>query len=129
MGEKKNLLTLYFPVAALGGLLLIVISLVILLQMLFTLIFGTSNNRSYMGPPPAPREYIGELENKRELTGSQKENLIKWERDYKRWQKDVEKGYQIPWKDQLNIALPFLIIGVPIFIYHLRIIKKQGNDE
>jgi uncharacterized protein YpmS len=129
MTDKKNLLTLYFPVAALGGLLLIVISLIILLQMLFILILGTSNNRGYMSSPPAPREYIGELENKNELTGSQKEALNEWERDYKRWQKDVKKGYQIPWRDQLNIALPFLIIGVPIFIYHLRIIKKQGNDE
>jgi len=122
----KSARKFYFAVASLGSLLLVVISLVSLLQLgIATLLKTQSQNMG--NQPPNPQSYTGDILKGGELTRSQRESMADWQTDYTKWRKEQR---DFDWatnakKEQIAMSLAFFLVGLPIFIYHIRFVKKE----
>lgn len=125
----KSARKFYFTVASLGGLLLIVIATVSVLQLGITTLLKTQR-QDFKTAPPEVTPYVGDLTDKEGLTTAQKEAIEDWQKDYDKWRQE-QKNFD--WntnakKEQLAMSLSFLIVGLPIFLYHVRFVRKD-NDE
>lgn len=62
------------------------------------------------------------------LTTEQKENISTWETNYKTWQENKNSPNAGWLRDAIN-AFSFLIIAIPFFIIHFRIVQKDAKKE
>lgn len=143
---KKGLIirSLYFYLASLITLAIVVGSLVFLINLgLKTWVFPEADygSVSYLGPPPGL--YLeqptaqGEskpiltgqgltCEDKCTLTDTQKTSIGNWQTNYKSWVEAKANPGPRRLRDMVA-ALSFLIVALPFFIIHFRIVQKDAK--
>lgn len=122
----KSAKKFYFTVASLGGLLLMIIATVSMLQLGISSLLGIKR-QDFNTQPPEVKSYVGDLTEKEGLTEDQKVSIEEWQKDYDEW-RDEQKNFD--WdtnarKEQLAMSLSFLIVGLPVFLYHVRFVRKE----
>ena len=125
----KNGKSLYYSLASLGGLLLLVISVVSLLQLGFSELLNNPKQPSYSQPPDL-QSYVGEVKDSGDLTAAQLQSLEEWQKDYDEW-RDEQKNFD--WeesanKGQISFSLAMLLVGLPIFLVHLTALRRENNS-
>lgn len=122
--QKFDWKTLYFVLASLLGLALIVTGLVTGVNTaLTTWVFPVKSYPEVRPLEPVflqTEKEIGKLQESDELTAEQKESLAQWQEDYKRWQ-EQESNYDYEAENRkrsLANAIALVIAGVPVFAFH-----------
>jgi len=132
---------IYFYLVSLIGLILIVISIGQLVSLgLKTWVFTSADGDRYMSRPPAiyleqsyelkTAENLIECSEKCSLTNEQKTALDNWTKDYKYWQeneKDQSKYIKANRQRDAVRGISMLIVGIPLFWLHWRIIRKKNK--
>ena len=123
--KSFSLIQLYFVLATLTGLILIIVGSVTLVRMGLDKVVGVKPYPNFSAPYPPNSD----LKNASEAaTVSQKQALAQWEQEYAQWQEET-KGYdqvdqQI--KRDLTQALAMMLVGAPVFLVHSpRLFKKH----
>ncbi|MEK7494124.1 MAG: hypothetical protein AAB630_03135 [Patescibacteria group bacterium] len=139
---KKNTLirTIYLYTFSLVGLVLVVIGGVRFVDMglkawVFTKADEEQRMWSKQPPMPAiPEKRIetavkeGKTEN---LTDEEKTAMSEWLVAYATWKAQQEKFDPITSQRQRESAgaLSFILVGLPLYLYHWRVIKREKNEE
>jgi len=115
------------------GLVLIIIGAVGLINLGLQLtLFRSSLENRYSSPPPEPY-FLKNVElskEKIELTEEQRVALKQWETDYKNWQENQKNiGYLPYFSENLSRDIALLIVGLPLYMYHWNLIKKDEQKE
>lgn len=138
--------TIYLYIFALLGLVLITIGTVNFVQMgLKTYVFTKAEqdralyDKRPVAMPIAPEKIAkidenGEpIEAKQtvELTESEQKAINNWIEDYNEWKEKSEKIDSVIAKRHEDAAnnLALILIGLPLYLYHWRIIKKETKDK
>ncbi len=121
----KNAKAIYISFASLCGLFLIIIGCIGLLQLALSIYFHTPQSK-YQYQPPMMQSYDIDFNNINGLTSSQIKALIEWQKDYEMWRKEQN---EFDWNkknknDALIFSLAMLIVGLPIFIVHIRLMNN-----
>ncbi|MDP2906354.1 MAG: hypothetical protein Q8O03_00275 [Nanoarchaeota archaeon] len=140
MENKPTIRMIYLYIFAMLGLVLIVIGGVRFLDMgLKAFIFtqADAEQRIMNKMPPytsiSVEKYATQAEagEKIEVTAEEKAMIVQWNRDYKNWQESSAKIDYVTSNRQrsasLNLAL--IIIGLPLYLYHWGIIKKETKAK
>ncbi len=139
MTNKHSLIrTIYLYLFALIGLILLVIGSVNFINMgLKAYVFtkAEQEERLYKMTPPMPEriDQVKEIaQNKEvELTDDQLYSIKSWLIDYETWKERSEKVDPITSQRHrdASINLSMIIVGLPLFLYHWRIIKKETKNK
>lgn len=80
--------------------------------------------------PSTPVEEAKIAKDKCNLTDAQKAGLGKWIKDYETWQEEQKKiDYVRADRERRTVTdIGFLAVGIPLFIIHFRIIRKEKNE-
>ena len=130
---------IYYSFASLGALLMIVIgSFAIINGAMTKYVFkqGPQSQVEMAGIPPLPlndTKAISDLTLREDLSKADKEAIEAWLKDYKNWQdtvKNQKMNVYDPLYSQLNFGFSMLIIGVPLFVFHIRhIIRDEKTAD
>ena len=126
--HRPFLIQIYFVVATLIGLILIVMSSVALAQLGLKTLLGVKDYPNFRSPTPVLEKYPGQAElQEEELTETQKVKLVEWEKEYDAWKME-EKAYDS--EDQakrreIATSLAMLIVGIPVFLIHAPYVFKK----
>src|SRR3989344_552451 len=122
MKEKYPLIRkIYLYVFSFVGLLLVVIGLVRLLDLgLKVYVFKKADNYVYYPPTPTRIEKDGTA---RELT---EEEQTKYKKEQEEAQKQQIEAQR---QSTASNSLAMIIIGIPLFIYHWKIINKESREN
>ena len=138
--------TIYLYLFTLIGLVLITIGSVNLINLgLKRFIFTKADQElNYNLRPPLPvmiegktateEDLISAMEKcqeKCDLTLEQKQQIASWLKDYKIWQDQESKFDYLAQQRQreFSLALSLIIVGLPLYLYHWTIIKKETKEE
>ena len=142
---KKNSLirTIYLYIFSLLGLVLLVIGGVRFINMgLKALIFTQADEEARLmhdQVPPFPN-FISDSEENKEtlqkgeevcLSVKEKTMLSHWLADYQKWQEHHSKIDFVAVKRQkdASINLALILVGLPLYLYHWQVIKKETKEE
>lgn len=122
-----SLIQLYFVLASLTGLILMIIGSVSIIKIGADKLIGVQPYPEFSTPyPPTLQEYQGKTTEA--VTESQKVALADWEKNYSEWQvaqKDYNQEEQRIKRD-LAQALSMIAVGIPVFWIHApRIFKEK----
>ncbi|OGD24014.1 hypothetical protein A2Z10_02110 [Candidatus Azambacteria bacterium RBG_16_47_10] len=139
---KKNTLIriIYLYTFSLVGLVLVVIGGVRFVDMgLKAWVFTQADEEQRMWQKQPPMPVItekrvetavkeGKIEN---LTEDEKMAMEQWLISYGTWKEQQEKFDPITSQRQREAAgaLSFILVGLPLYLYHWRIIKREKNEE
>ncbi|MBW7955725.1 hypothetical protein H3C66_03240 [Patescibacteria group bacterium] len=131
-GSRPWFIQIYFVVATLIGLLLIVISSVTLVQLGLKEALGVKEYPSFRAPyPDLGERYPGEKTiDSTELPADQQARLEEWGRQYDAW-KVEEAAYDSEDQErrrQIATSLAMLIVGVPVFGLHAPHVFKRKQS-
>jgi len=144
---KQSLIrTIYLYIFTLLGLVLVTIGSVNLINLtLKTFIFTKADQElDYNMRPSLPimmegktvteDDFISAMEkcqDKCDLTSEQKTQIASWLQDYKVWQEQESKfDYTTQQRQrEFSIALSLIIVGLPLYLYHWGVIKKETGKE
>ena len=125
----------YYYLFALVGLVLVVISLVNGINLVLKMtIFQQADldTYSYQKQPPTPaslERQAADLENNKELNlkETDKQEIQNWLADYRAWKEQQAKIDPIVAQRQREAsnAIAMLIIGLPLFLFHFLMIRKE----
>lgn len=127
--------TLYLYLFALIGLILIAIGSVRLVDMALrvTLFTGADAEQRIASPPPAPpvriEEARAEAAGDSALTPDERAQLRTWLEERDVWEDEwraVDRVRARRHRDAAN-ALAFLIVGLPLYLYHWRTIRRESR--
>lgn len=132
--------TIYLYLFALVGLALLISGAYQLVDLgLKTYIFTQADKEAPLSPQPIylkdpERTQIEELKvcaDKCQLTEQQKQQIDNWLSDYDRWQKEQKDfDYRTSSRQrQASNALAMIIVGLPVWLYHWSIIKKDQKRK
>lgn len=119
--SSSFLVQIYFVLASLLGLMLVVMGSVNVVQLGLKEILGVKEYPYFSAPYPAVEKFPGETAiDETELTDEQRQKWAEWETEYDAW-KQAEKEFNR--QDQqtrrdLVTALAMLIVGIPVFAIH-----------
>ena len=138
---KSIIARIYFYVVSLIGLMMIVIPTANLIQLgLKTWVFKNADANMQgvaMMPyaivekyPPSPTDAAEISRDKCNLTDAQKAGLDEWIKDYKAWEEKQGKiDYALAERERSAVTnIGFLAVGIPLFIIHFRILRKERNE-
>lgn len=122
MNEKYPLIRkIYLYLFSFVGLLLVVIGLVRLLDLgLKVYVFKKADNYVYFPQTPTRLEKDGTT---RELTEKEQEKYKKEQEEAQKQQVEAQR------QSTASSSLAMIIIGLPLFIYHWRIINKESKES
>lgn len=139
---KKNTLirTIYLYTFSLVGLVLVVIGGVRFVDMgLKAWVFTQADEEQRMWSKQPPMPVItekrietavkeGKIEN---LTNEEKTAMEQWLASYADWKTKQETFDPITSQRQREAAgaLSFILVGLPLYLYHWRVIKREKNEE
>lgn len=137
MAQKHSLIrTIYLYLFALVGLALLITGTVRFLDMgLKAFVFTHAEDqekiqRGYYSTPPIS---ISRLENYKESEELNREEIVvlkEWLADYETWQAEEEKIDYLTSKRHrdasTNVAV--LLVGLPLYLYHWRIIRREAKN-
>ena len=137
--EKHPLIRkIYLYVASFLGLVLVVIAGVQLVNLGLKVYVFTQIDRqesSYQKMPPAGpflAEKVGVLSGATapaQLTEEERTAMKSWLESYKSWQEE-QKSFDLVTANRqrdASISLALLIIGLPLYFYHWRVVKKESK--
>ncbi|NQV00759.1 MAG: hypothetical protein HQ537_01365 [Parcubacteria group bacterium] len=138
--EKKThypvIRTIYLYLFALVGLTLMVIGLVRFVDMgLKAYVFTKAEDeqRLYDLKPPTPYELerVMEINDSGELSEEQKDVVERWLEDYEEWIEQSEDFDAVTARRHRNAStnLSMILIGLPLFFYHWRIIQRETKKK
>lgn len=134
--SKFTIRKIYLYLFSLVGLILIIMGSVGLINLGLQLTFFRDALEYKYGYVQLPYPYFlddlkfDETINKIELTNEQKQSLERWKNDYENYKQKAEKIGYIPYiADTLTRSIALLIVGIPIYIYHWGVIKREHNKE
>lgn len=135
--KRNNLIRIiYLYLATLIGLVLIIIGAVNFINMgLKTFIFTKAEEdqryRYEMMTPGSPISNIERLEEDERLSEEEIELIKMWLGDYKDWKERTSKiDYVIINRHRdASINLALILVGLPLYIYHWRIIGKEFKSK
>ncbi len=132
--------TIYLYLFAVLGLVLLTIGGVQFINLGLKMTIFKKADADFVSRPPAlmvtPSKTVGEedfisaiekCEEKCELTEDQQAQVASWLADYKVWH-DEQKGVSYATQNrqrQASMALALLIIGLPLYLYHWGVIKRE----
>ena len=139
---KKNTLirTIYLYTFSLVGLVLVVIGGLRFVDMgLKAWVFTKADEEQRMWQKQPPMSAItekrtetavkeGKIEN---LTAEEKTAMSEWLVAYANWKTQQEKFDPITSQRQREAAgaLSFILVGLPLYLYHWRVIKREKSEE
>lgn len=142
--EKKSSIirSVYFYLTSLVTLSIVVGSSVFLLNVVFkSWVFPDAESVYNRLGPPSSLYLISETDNRTEpsseiitcdeecsLTSVNNDNIEGWATEYKIWQESKDNPMADIY-DELAAALSFLIIALPFFIIHFRIVQKDAKKD
>lgn len=138
--EKHSLIrTIYLYLFALLGLVLLVIGGVGFVNMglrAFVFTKADQEQRLYNKQPPSSALPIEKLQSLNQqgdikLSESEKQALDQWLTDYKNWQQDYSKLDPVTSQRHRDAStnLAMILIGLPIYLYHWGVIKKESRSS
>jgi len=135
--KRNNLIRIiYLYLATLIGLVLIIIGAVNFINMgLKTFIFTKAEEDQRYGyeimTPGPPIRNIEKLEEDERLSEEEIELIKMWLSDYKDWKERTSKiDYVIINRHRdASINLALILVGLPLYIYHWRIIRKESKNK
>ncbi|MEO8582024.1 MAG: hypothetical protein ABI425_05640 [Patescibacteria group bacterium] len=124
--SRPLLVQIYFVLASLIGLILIVISCVNISRLALNEVLGV---RDYPESPPYlykdPNLATTPPEN---VTAEERQNFDQWQKDYTDWQqkqKDYNSSDQNR-RRQIAESLAMLVVGIPVFAFHAPYVFKRA---
>ena len=136
MGKHSLIRTIYLYLFACLGLVLLTIGGVRFLDMgLKAFVFTKAEQEQrYDTKLPflvCPVEKIEELQDKEGLTEEEKTAIQQWLVEYQNWQ---ERGPEVSYVTarrhrDASLNLSLILIGLPLYFYHWRIIKKETKNK
>lgn len=133
--------TVYLYTFSLLGLVLVIIGTVRVLDMgLKALVFKQADeqDRIWEKQPPYPARFaslpndvkllLGQGEGEGvALSDEQKREILAWLEEYKSWRERQENFDPVRSRRERDAAnsTAFIIVGVPVFLYHWRVIKRE----
>jgi len=74
---------------------------------------------------------IEKCQEKCDLTSEQKQQIASWLKDYKIWQEQEKQFDYLAQQRQreFSLALALIMVGLPLYLYHWTIIKKETREE
>ena len=136
MNKHSLVRTIYLYLFALLGLVLLTIGSVRFVDMgLKTFVFTKADDqqRYYESAMPMPYQLqrVEKLADDEELTDTEKEQIKLWLADYekaKEKKENIDPVIARRHRDaSMNLAL--ILIGLPLYLFHWRIIRKEGRKE
>ncbi|MCX8094717.1 MAG: hypothetical protein N3D74_00795 [Caldisericia bacterium] len=134
--SKLTLRKIYLYLFSLVGLTLIIIGTVgfINLGLQLTLFKEALEYKYGVYQPPYPYWLEGiklnETIEKIELTDEQKKALLQWQTEFERYQEKAKSMGYLPYvADSFTRNLAMLIVGIPVYLYHWGLIKKEHKEE
>ena len=137
MIKKYSLVrTIYLYLFALVGLALLITGAVRFLDMglkmfIFTKAEDPENiQRMYYSGSPIPVSRLEKYEESEELTENEITTLKNWLAEYEEWQKEEAKIDYVASSRQREASsnLAMLLVGLPLYLYHWRIIRKETKN-
>lgn len=126
--SRPFLVQIYFVLASLIGLVLIVISGVNVSRLVLNEVLGVKEYPSFGAPYPAFKDPGAVTATPEGLTEEQKRSVEQWQKDYDEWQQK-EKEYNTEDQNrrrQIAESLAMLIVGIPVFAFHAPYIFKRA---
>lgn len=134
--QKKSVIrTIYLYLFALVGLTLLIIGCVGFVNMalkVFVFTQADAEQEFYNTQPPTPYGIEGiKCLNNTNISNDQKLGLEQWLNDYKLWQEKQKTFDYVTTKRHKDAArnLAFIIIGLPLFLYHWSIIRRETKNR
>lgn len=134
--SKFTLRKIYLYLFSLVGLTLIIIGAVGMINLGLQLTFFRKALEFRYGAYQPPYPYflegvnLKEVTEKIELTEEQKKSLIQWQTEFENYRKTAKSlGYTPYIYDSFTRNLAMLIVGIPVYLYHWGIIKKEHKEE
>lgn len=138
--EKHSLVrTIYLYLFALVGLTLLVIGTVRFVDMgLKAFVFTKAEQAEKVRQEykhysilPIPLERIEKYQTGEELTEAEKTQIKQWLEDYKRWQEVEAKIDYLTVQRHKDASknLAFILIGLPLYFFHWRIIRRETKNK
>jgi len=140
MNKHSLIRTIYLYLFACVGLVLLTIGTVQLVNLGLKMLIFTKAESSYVSYPPRALLIPGEkateddfvtavekCEEKCELTEEQTEQMEKWLADYEYWQEnEAKQDYKAESRHRsASMALALILIGLPLYLFHWSLIKKD----
>jgi Lon protease-like protein len=123
-----SLIQLYFVLASLTGLILMIIGSVSIIKIGADKLIGVQPYPEFTAPYPPTVSESSKDAIKETATESQKADLAEWEQNYTQWQ-EAQKNYnqeEQRIKRDLAQALSMIAVGIPVFWIHApRIFKGK----
>ncbi|MEP7166950.1 MAG: hypothetical protein ABI758_03165 [Candidatus Woesebacteria bacterium] len=129
--KSSFLVTLYYTLASIIGLILSVIGAAMLINLVLTTYILKIPR--YPSMPPQPFEdtplKVQQIEDKngKSLTLDDQATLDAWKTSYAQWQRD-QKTYDqanVDKKNQLATSISMLAVGLPVLFFHQRELRKK----
>lgn len=134
--SKFTLRKIYLYLFSLVGLSLIIIGTVGFINLGLQLTFFKEALEYRYGVYQPPYPYflegikIEETVEKIELTEEQKKALLQWKAEFDRYQERAKSMGYLPYvADSFTRNLAMLIVGIPVYLYHWGLIKKEHKEE
>lgn len=134
--SKFTLRKIYLYLFSLVGLTLIIIGTVGFINLGLQLTFFKEALEYRYGVYQPPYPYwldsvkLDEAIEKIELTEEQQKTLLQWQTEFKRYQEKVKSLGYLPYvADSFTRNLAMLIVGIPVYLYHWGLIKKEHKEE
>lgn len=125
--KSFSLIQLYFVLATLVGLILMVIGAVTLSKIGLDKLVGVKPYPEFSAPYPPTFEYKDTLAES--TPAATKKALEAWQKDYEAWQQSMKEyntaDQQI--KRDLTQSLAMLLVGLPVFFFHSPKVFKKEN--
>jgi hypothetical protein len=139
MNKHSLVRTIYLYLFTIIGLTLLVIGTVHFVNMgLKAFVFTRaedperiSQEYRYYGTAPLPEEKFQEYQEGGELTDQEKAAIKAWYQDYDEWkERESEIDYLTSRRhEEASRNLAFILIGLPLYLYHWQIIKRETKDN
>ncbi len=135
--EKPNVRVLYLYAFALVGLALTTFGAVRLLDLgLKIYVFKKADiTQNYQGiplyPPITIDQKTDDIKYSEKITPEQKTALDNWVVEYKNW-RDSQKNIDYLASSRQSTAsnsLAMILIGLPLYLYHWRIVRKEAKEN
>lgn len=134
--SKFTLRKIYLYLFSLVGLSLIIIGTVGFINLGLQLTFFKEALEYRYGVYQPPYPYwldsvkLDEAIEKIELTEEQQKTLLQWQTEFKRYQEKAKSLGYLPYvADSFTRNLAMLIVGIPVYLYHWGLIKKEHKEE
>ena len=139
-GEDRNVIRpTYYYLISLASVLMIVIAGGFLINVILkTWVFPSASEADNIASKVYPAQMgvlevapIESLVSCGEACGLDQETIVlasEWKTDYAEWQKETsEYSYNNPQR-QAATAIPYILLGIPLFLYHWRVIRKEHQE-